>query len=649
MDRIQGHLLQLSDDFDKKGKIVCADAVDSLIKSASVQKVAQYVGVIGYVLKQNRAMSNCIRRKKADSRPMQEVILECLKEYQDGQNYNNTEWASKYAQVITSNPTLIETSHVDFLKSIAAENDISTHIANIRNSAKVLQVNNETDSMLTDILAHFDQLASLIKEGSSENFFKEAAPNRSRWSRFWNPTERSWSNPVSWLSFNVERGVDKQTQFEMSEVLKNIENIKYNVQRMKTGISRIKSEVGSYTSGSRKQLGPNQESNQIVRLMVSKINNLDLDDWHKTTVALEQLRHLIGNRAFRNVHNAEIFQRSKQMITDISTAMTSIYDSISTTQELMRELRQRATIVGREQGLQGAGGERNPYAMHSPAEEYASLDRVLNQLYRNPFDDKAIWYAEKLHGRLDDKLRYIQRPEDQEISEWARNKEAPQPASPASPTPSPTPGATKPGATPGAAPSATLTPTPGTPTPATPQSASAAPVFNQQAVQSAINYLNTNFPNPADKDTIEKIVAGLSTPLLSIFGNTTEGRDAVTNLITMLIDGLKKTPQPAGATPQPATNKPTEQGIVGGLNADANKEENWPPSTAVKHPLPPRLQHMTVFDLVKIADALDSVDSRIADIMDEIIKKHRDITIDSVEFPEYSFPIKQEIVSKKDK
>ena len=82
MDKIRMYLVEISDRLEREVKTTCVDAIDELVKTSSLKKVAQYVGVIGYVLKQERAMSNCIRKKRAasSSEPMQEIVLGCLKE-----------------------------------------------------------------------------------------------------------------------------------------------------------------------------------------------------------------------------------------------------------------------------------------------------------------------------------------------------------------------------------------------------------------------------------------------------------------------------------------------------------------------------------------------------------------------------------------
>ena len=47
MSEIHDHLVKLADHLDSLGKPKCGDAIDKLIESASLVKVAQYVGAIG--------------------------------------------------------------------------------------------------------------------------------------------------------------------------------------------------------------------------------------------------------------------------------------------------------------------------------------------------------------------------------------------------------------------------------------------------------------------------------------------------------------------------------------------------------------------------------------------------------------------------
>jgi len=159
------HLIKLADNLDKNQKSASADAVDNLIKQNSLNKVAQYVGAIGYVLKQERAMSNCIRRKRvANSGSMQEVVLGCLKEYQDGQDYHDTEWTSKYAQLVKKLPDKFSDIHVNFLHKIADQNNMSQHIYNIESTADSLKKDGVNDDYINNILSHVYELEFILSK-----------------------------------------------------------------------------------------------------------------------------------------------------------------------------------------------------------------------------------------------------------------------------------------------------------------------------------------------------------------------------------------------------------------------------------------------------------------------------------------------------
>ena len=166
MDSISEHLAQLSDGLDKAGQTKCADIVDNLIQNKSVVKLAQYVGVIGYVLKQNRAMGNCIRKKRASSTSsMQEVVLDCLKEYQDGQEYgNDNEWTKKYAQIIQQIPEKFETLGPEFLNILSEENQIDSHIDNIKKAHFLLKENNINDDLIESAIKDIKKLENRKKE-----------------------------------------------------------------------------------------------------------------------------------------------------------------------------------------------------------------------------------------------------------------------------------------------------------------------------------------------------------------------------------------------------------------------------------------------------------------------------------------------------
>ncbi|MHA2279873.1 MAG: hypothetical protein ACXAC5_03225 [Promethearchaeota archaeon] len=379
MDKMTTHLVELSDSLDKAGNRKCANTIDKLIQNQSVTKIAQYVGIIGYVLKQNRAMGNCIRKKRiASNQSMQEVVLACLKEYQDGQEYGTNDWTTKYAQVIEDDPEQFERSHKDLLRVIAEENDLENHMKQIEEAHSQLTGEKVVDDLLTAATKDIWKLRELFKEGDAvRRPFKVAAPpsERSRWSRFWSP---SWTR----------RGRDKDAQYEMDNVLESIMNVSSSVQQVKSNISRLR-----YTG----RTIPN-------RSVVDNINGLSPTNWNDTVARMQNISQLLERHWGTDPDNPGLYQVA-DVLSDLSSNVQNVYNQISRIQRNMYNLRLRDAIKGRGN-------------LPSATDEYVDLDRALARLYGNPLDEKALYYSQKLHGRLEDALNMRPRSGDSGYNEW---------------------------------------------------------------------------------------------------------------------------------------------------------------------------------------------------------------------------------------
>lgn len=394
MDKLTEHMLDLSDDLDKKKKRKSADLVDQLIKTAALTKVAQYVGVIGYVLKQNRAMGNCIRKKRASSdTSMQEIVLECLKEYQDGQNYHDAEWTSKYAQTLKDAPGSFDTAHLEMLSGVGRMLDIENHVSLVEKTAQSLRDDGVSDSMIEQILSHVQTLGGILnKEAQSHVNFKLAAPKseRSWWSRFWSPSQKSW-NPLSWSSKGRMRGNDLDAMKEMDNILEGIMNITSIAQQARTTMTRLKNKA----SVSHPSISDNT--------MTGYIKQLDLQKWEQSVALLQKMQS-----ALQGQENNPYLSDIDQLATQLTDGIDNIYKTIDVLRDNMSKLRQRPAIRN----------SADPDAVTTPAEEFGALERVLERLYQNPFDEKAHFYAQRMHSRLEDRLRYIQRPADTQTEQW---------------------------------------------------------------------------------------------------------------------------------------------------------------------------------------------------------------------------------------
>jgi hypothetical protein len=615
MGSLQSYLLELSDRLDKQGKQICADAVDDLVKTASLQKLAQYVGVIGYVLKQNRAMGNCIRKKRAGSQsPMQEVVLDCLKEYQDGQDYHDTEWTSKYAQVIQHEPQQFDVAHLFFLSTVGDEGKISEHIEKVEKVAVMLEDNGIEEEVFASILGHLGTLGNLLsKDSETHSNFKLAAPRRGWWSRFWNPSDKGsfWSafNPRRWSRDARERGQDLDAIQELDAILNDLSSITRITQQIKTQISRLKAEAEGYTAGSGRELPwtqqPAQEDVDVLQNVVQTIRGVELDDWNRSALVLQQLKHLLDNTPVQNEYNQQIFGRAEKSIDQIFSSMETVYAHINSIQESMQDLRTRQPILGRDVGLTEQG-RRNPFAQGSPAEEYATLQEILERLYQNPMNSKAQWYAQKAHGRLWDKLRYINRESDEGMQSWLQ--------------------------TPAAGPQEYGDKyDQGLPDEEQPPEAVAEEVVNDKALGQLYDGLLPDMNRESFKyDDVIKILSWMS----FIFKGEAQ------KTIRDFVEAIEKQKQMVG-TPQvgeETTVAPTEdasEDIGDETAADRMLEELMGTESF-------RFDNSIIkmSDLVKIADIVDEIDGDVADILDEFIKEYKKPIID-LTFPEFSVPVKE--------
>lgn len=166
---ITEQIIKLADQLDNDDKIVCADLIDNnLVKTASLEKVSQYVGVIGYFLQQTRAMQNCLRKKRvAQSGPMQTVVMDCLKEYQDSNNYQfdqMSDWTAKYAKLLDIDSRNFKTAHLAIIAEAFDKNDIAEHYDNLIKTAELLKENGESIELLDQVIDGYKTLTAIAKE-----------------------------------------------------------------------------------------------------------------------------------------------------------------------------------------------------------------------------------------------------------------------------------------------------------------------------------------------------------------------------------------------------------------------------------------------------------------------------------------------------
>jgi len=388
---INNHLLELANKLDKEDNIICANAVDSLLSSNSLVKTAQYVGVIGYVLKQNRAMCNCIRKKRASQDgSMQEVILDCLKEYQDGQDYHNTDWTSKYAQVIKSYPESFDVAHLSFLHELGGE--FVEHINKVREATQTLHNNKMKDELIDSILSHAEQLGTILKKEADSSLrpFKVAAtPERSRWSKFWNPSEQNW-NPMSWSAKGRGRGEDMEMDNEIDYILSELVNISNISQSMKRSISKLQSEVEH--NSKMPYSGPNDLTARATRSVYNRVKNLDPNDWNVSIREIAKLENVISAHK-ATTSDPLLYDKVIKLKQQMNEDKGKINDSLDDIRETTYSLRKREGMTGRRSpGYAGQGS--------AIIKEFNRLNQALGLLEKDPLDEKSQTMTQEVINRL---------------------------------------------------------------------------------------------------------------------------------------------------------------------------------------------------------------------------------------------------------
>lgn len=396
MSDINQHLISLADRLDKEGSVQCANIIDELIENQSLVKVAQYVGAIGYVLKQNRAIANCIRKKRvADAGSMQDVVLQCLKEYQDGQNYQNNEWTEKYAQILEKRPDLFSEIHLNFLSEVGKENEIQEHITRIQKASSLLEENSIDDDVINRILYHAQVLGEVLKKEVKDNApFKVAAPpQRSRWSRFWNPGEKDWWSPFSWgkdREVRRWRGEDIELDKEIDFLLSQFYNMKSILTRIQNEINNIR-RLAVYKRGY-----PQDKNTQEIHDVIQKLNPKDKEE---IIFDIGQLQRSIPYKEL-NLPYKKIMNRMVNFAKFLISTRQSLDKNLEDINSTLKSLGQRGQLLG-----------RRPFRAPGQAEVISNtfdlLQRIAGKLNQNPLDEEGLRLGIRTIARLNDVLNPV--------------------------------------------------------------------------------------------------------------------------------------------------------------------------------------------------------------------------------------------------
>lgn len=231
MDKLLIQMIQLADKLDRKSSKKAVEMLDSCIKTAGLIKQAQYVGVQGYWVKQERCFVNCYnakRRKSSGKASPQECFFDCLDEYQEAMvgSVETDSW-SKYAGISTSTPgqgdsiqglnTGTVGGHVATGKEIIeklekiqekrkASKD-SVKVADVKNFFKEAKeyeteayINEMNEKLRKELVDLGDYLDSVDMVAESDTITKIASITKeAQWLRSLKRSLENWGDAAGWL------------------------------------------------------------------------------------------------------------------------------------------------------------------------------------------------------------------------------------------------------------------------------------------------------------------------------------------------------------------------------------------------------------------------------------------------------------------
>lgn len=392
----------------------------------------------------------------------------------------------------------------------------------------------------------------------------------------------------------------------MDAVLESLVNVQKDIQQIRSGISLLR-----YQSRS--------TEDPTVRKHLQALSDTS---WEKTYNGLHSLQQALGTAQQNNPIDESIVSLV-QTSSQIDENIEQVFTEIRTIQENMYNLRLRDPVKGRG-------------SLKSATEEYADLARVLDRLYINPLDERALHYSMKLHGRLEDTLNSRQSPMDPGYGKWINSPESELGRSRVNVAPTGDIG----GQT--QSPSMTM---------------NAPSQFEQNFMQM------TDDPNILAE--MIKFLTEMTTVSTPGRGETKQAIHYFLSMLEEKRDNPTTTPeQPQEGYPSQGLNLQTNVVQTGNNQAQANVAEPsvsdilaaaGDPTTDWQTQVLPHLERLLNLEntgrtasslqkLTKIADIFDNIDSDLAKLLREYIEEEEDCL---PEFPSTSSIIKEQVVARR--
>jgi len=165
-EKIIEKLNKIANSLDEKKLYKEANKIDKISNNVFDIKLAQYVGVQGYAIRNSRCMDNCKRIKKSKNKNLtsQQVWEECWKEYKDSINNDNSKW-DKYADNKVANMKIASQKDVKNLNIKTAQQltKKADELLNIAHSLKDPKLSNEITHVAEELLKEAQFFSNLYK------------------------------------------------------------------------------------------------------------------------------------------------------------------------------------------------------------------------------------------------------------------------------------------------------------------------------------------------------------------------------------------------------------------------------------------------------------------------------------------------------
>lgn len=206
MENIFSELALIANLLDKKGHIKFADSVDGIISSALDIKVAQYVGIQGYWIRNSRCWGNCVRQKKTSDPKMasQDIWAACHKEYLSSLGSPDSTW-DKYADT-SEGMVKSASARVDFDKSLQKKIEAKIAAGSDTRSSIIASLDEQQGEYFGRLIEDSSSLIRIADSLTEDDLdlalrLGSAAAGLSKMARWWHPAD--WMGGVGdWANKN---------------------------------------------------------------------------------------------------------------------------------------------------------------------------------------------------------------------------------------------------------------------------------------------------------------------------------------------------------------------------------------------------------------------------------------------------------------